>query len=159
MNFMLVHFNAALPIKKHEVLKVFGPEVVQDFDGYKLNHRLYHDIFVPLNKRVAIYVSVSTVDALISPVAFKTEAGEVTNGTVITGVYTAGVRGTVKYLLTATAVASQALPAVGASLSSYTALVEGAEIAASTNVTIIVAVADADGNAIAAGKATIVKKA
>jgi hypothetical protein len=36
-------------------------------------------------------------------------------------------------------------------------LVEGAEIAASTNVSIIVAVADASGNAIAAGKLTIVK--
>jgi hypothetical protein len=158
MNFMLVHFNAALPIKKHEVLKVFGPEVVQDFDGFKLNHRLYHDIFVPLNKRVAIYVSVSGVDALISPVSFKTEAGAATNGTIITGVYTAGVRGTVKYLLSTTAVGSLALPAYGASLSSYTALVEGQEIAASTNVTIIVAVADESGNAIAAGKATIVKK-
>jgi len=159
MNFMLVHFNAALPIKKHEVLKVFGPEVVQDFDGFKLNHRLYHDIFVPLNKRVAIYVSVSGVDALITPVAFKSTEGAVQNGTVITGVYTAGMRGQVKYLLTATAVGSQALPAFGASLSSYVNLVEGQEIAAGANVTIIVAVADEAGNAIAAGKATVVKKA
>jgi hypothetical protein len=159
MNFMLVHFNAALPIKKHEVLKVFGPELVQDFDGFKLNHRLYHDIFVPLNKRVAIYASVSTVDATISPVLFTSTAGAATNGTIIDNVYTAGVRGTVKYLLSTTAVASLSLPAYGASLASYTELVEGAEIAASTNVTIIVAVADENDNAIAAGKLTIVKGA
>jgi hypothetical protein len=157
MNFMLVHFNAALPVKKHEVLKVFGPEVVQDFDGFKLNHRLYHDIFVPLNKRVAIYVSVSGVTAIIAPVSFTTVAGATENSTIIDNVYTAGVRGTVKYLLSTTAVASLALPAYGASLSSYTALTPGAVIAASTNVSIIVAVADEAGNAIAAGKLAIVK--
>jgi hypothetical protein len=159
MNFMLVHFNAALPIKKHEVLKTFGPDVVQDFDGYKINHRLYHDIFVPLNKRVAIYASVSAVDATIAPVSFTTKAGAVTNGTIIDNVYTGGVRGEIKFLLSATAVASLALPAAGASLSSYTTLVPGAEIAASTNVSIIVAVADESGNALAAGKLAIVKKA
>lgn len=159
INFLLVHFNAALPVKKHEVLKIFGPDRVQDFDGYKINHRIYHDIFTPKNKRVAIFASVSTADAGITSVKFTTKAGATTNGTIIDDVYTSGVRGTVKYLLTSTAVASQALPAIGASLSSYTNLVEGAEIAASTNVTIIVAVADADGNALAAGKLTIVKKA
>jgi hypothetical protein len=159
MNFMLVHFNAALPIKKHSVLKVFGPEVVQDFDGFKLNHRLYHDIFVPKNKRVALYVSVSGVTSYLSPVSFTTVAGAATNGTIINDIYAAGVRGTLKYLLSTTAVGSLALPAYGASLSSYTTLVPGAEIAASTNVTIIVAIADASGNAIAASKLTIVKKA
>jgi hypothetical protein len=159
MNFMLVHFNAALPIKKHEVLKVFGPEVVQDFDGYKLNHRLYHDIFVPLNKRVAIYASVSAVTATIAPVLFTSVAGVATNATIIDNVYTAGIRGEIKFLLSATAVGSLSLPAYGASLSSYTALTPGATIAASTNVTIIVAVADEAGNAIAAGKLTLVKGA
>jgi hypothetical protein len=159
MNFMLVHFNAALPIKKHQVLKTFGPEVVQDFDGFKLNHRLYHDIFVPKNKRVAIFASVSAVDAAIDAVRFVTIAGAVQNGTIIKDVYTGTVRGTLKYLLSATAVGSLALPAIGASLSSYTNLVEGAEIAASTNVSIIVAVADGAGNALAAGKLTLVKKA
>ena len=92
-------------------------------------------------------------------VKFTSVAGGTTNGTIIDNVYTSGVRGTIKYLLSATAVGSLALPAAGASLSSYTALVEGAEIAASTNVSIIVAVADASGNAIAAGKLTLVKKA
>jgi hypothetical protein len=159
MNFMLVHFNAALPIKKHEVLKTFGPDVVQDFDGFKINHRLYHDIFVPLNKRVAIYVSVSNVAATIAPVSFTSKQGAVQHGTVIDNVYTAGVRGTAKYLLSTTAVGSLALPAFGASLAAYTTLVPGAEIpAGASNVSIIVAIADESGNAIAAGKLTLVKK-
>lgn len=157
MNFMLVHFNAALPIKKHEVLKVFGPEVVQDFDGFKLNHRLYHDIFVPLNKRVAIIASVSAVTATISPVQFTSLAGAAVNSTIIDNVYTAGVRGTIKFLLSATAVGSLALPAHGNSLASFTELTQGATIAAAANVSIIVAVADEAGNAIAAGKLTLVK--
>ena len=29
--------------------------MVQDFDGYKVNAHVYHDVFVPDNKRVAIY--------------------------------------------------------------------------------------------------------
>lgn len=157
LNFLLVHFNAALPVKKHEVLKIFGPDRVQDFDGYKINHRLYHDIFTPKNKRVAIYASVSSVAAALPTVKFTSVAGAATNGTIINDVYTSGVRGTVKYLLSTTAVGSLSLPAAGASLSSYTNLVEGAEIAASTNVSIIVAVADASGNAIAAGKLALVK--
>jgi hypothetical protein len=160
INFMLVHFNAALPIKKHEVLKVFGPEVVQDFDGYKMNHRLYHDIFVPLNKRVAIYVSVSAVAAVINVVKFTSVAGGTTNGTIIDNVYTAGVRGTFVYKL---ASSDPTLPADGDAIAAgsggWVALVEGAEIAASTNTHIMIAVLDDAGKARAAGKLAIVKKA
>lgn len=154
LNFLLVHFNAALPIKKHQVLKVFGPDVVQDFDGYKLNHRLYHDIFVPLNKRVAIYASVSEATATIPNVSFTTVKGETAGGTIIDNVYTAGARGKLVYKL---GDKNLAAPALGADLSAYTALVEGAEIATSTNTHIVVAVVDKESKALAAGKLLVVK--
>lgn len=155
LNFLLVHFNAALPVKKHEVLKIFGPDRVQDFDGYKINHRLYHDIFTPKNKRVAIYASVSAVDAAITPVKFTSVAGATTNGTIINDVYTSGVRGTLVYKLGDSNVA---IPAAGATITTgWVALTEGAEIAASTNTHIVVAVRGDDNKALAAGKLALVK--
>jgi len=60
---MLVAKEAVYHIVKYNKIKVFGPEVVQDYDGYKINARIYHDVFVPDNKTVAIamYVAGSTV--------------------------------------------------------------------------------------------------
>lgn len=51
---MLVAKEAVYHIVKYNKIKVFGPEVVQDYDGYKINARVYHDVFVPDNKRVAL---------------------------------------------------------------------------------------------------------
>lgn len=56
IDFMVVAKDAVYHIVKYNKIKVFGPEVVQDYDGYKINARVYHDVFVPDNKRVAIYV-------------------------------------------------------------------------------------------------------
>ena len=53
---MAVHYNAALPIKKHAPVRVFTPEQNQDKDGWKFQTRIYHDIFVPKNKTVGIYL-------------------------------------------------------------------------------------------------------
>lgn len=51
---MLVAKEAVYHIVKYNKIKVFGPDVVQDYDGYKINARIYHDVFVPDNKRVAL---------------------------------------------------------------------------------------------------------
>lgn len=56
IDFMIVAKSAVYHIVKYNKIKVFGPDVVQDYDGYKINARIYHDVFVPDNKRVAIYV-------------------------------------------------------------------------------------------------------
>ena len=56
INLMAVHYNAALPIKKHAPVRVFTPEQNQDKDGWKFQTRIYHDIFVPKNKTVGIYL-------------------------------------------------------------------------------------------------------
>lgn len=53
---MLVAKEAVYHIVKYNKIKVFGPEVVQDYDGYKINARVYHDVFVPDNKRVALAI-------------------------------------------------------------------------------------------------------
>ena len=59
INFLVVSKQAVVPVVKLEKPRVFSPEVVQDFDGYKINYRLYHDVFVPKNKVYGLYASVS----------------------------------------------------------------------------------------------------
>ena len=63
INYMMVSKKAVVPVVKVDKSKTFGPEVVQDFDGYKMNFRLHHDIIVPKNKAVGVYVSVSNIVA------------------------------------------------------------------------------------------------
>lgn len=92
VNWIIASTDSIIPIKKHEIKNVFGPNVVQDFDGYKVNYRLYHDCFVPRNKRPAIYVSLATSDANGNRVvSFVSTAGAAADQTVITGVYTRGL--------------------------------------------------------------------
>lgn len=63
INYMIVSKKAVLPIVKLEKSKIFGPDVVQDFDGYKINFRLFHDTLIPANKLPGVYVSVSETTA------------------------------------------------------------------------------------------------
>lgn len=57
INFMLVNLGSALPVKKHEKIRVFAPDTNQSADAWKFQYRLYHDIFTPKNKVNGIYVS------------------------------------------------------------------------------------------------------
>ncbi len=63
INMIICAKSAIIPVVKYEKQRVFGPEVVQDFDGYKVNVRVYHDLFVMENKRPAIYVWLKSGDA------------------------------------------------------------------------------------------------
>lgn len=63
INFMVCDVRAVVPVVKLEKSKIWTPEQVQDFDGYKVNFRMYHDIIVPKNKVPAIYTNVSTTSA------------------------------------------------------------------------------------------------
>lgn len=69
IDFIVVAKSAVAHVTKYDKVKVFGPEVVQDFDGYKVNIRIYHDVFVPDNKRIGIYVHTSNVAASAETVA------------------------------------------------------------------------------------------
>lgn len=63
INFMVCSKRAIIPIVKLEKSKIWTPDQVQDFDGYKVNFRLYHDVIIPKNKIAGIYTSVSTTTA------------------------------------------------------------------------------------------------
>lgn len=63
INFIVCSKKAIVPIVKLNKSKVFEPSVVQDFDGYKVNFRLYHDVIIPKNKIAGVYASVSSVVA------------------------------------------------------------------------------------------------
>lgn len=63
INYMVVSKKSAVPVVKLEKSKIWTPEMVQDFDGYKVNFRLYHDIFLPENKIAGVYTSVSATTA------------------------------------------------------------------------------------------------
>lgn len=69
IDFMVVAKSAVAHVTKYDKVKVFSPEVVQDFDGYKVNIRIYHDVFVPDNKRIGIYVHTSNVAPAAETVA------------------------------------------------------------------------------------------
>ena len=90
INYMLVDRLCASAIVKLQTVKNFGVEVVQDFDGTKVNFHLYHDLIVPHNKVVGIYASISGVSAstIVRTVAIASEVGDIQNTTKITGVWT-----------------------------------------------------------------------
>lgn len=70
IDFIVCAKSAVYHVTKYDKVKVFQPNVVQDFDGYKVNVRVYHDVFVPDNKRVAIYAHVSEGTAPVPTIKF-----------------------------------------------------------------------------------------
>ena len=56
LNFMIVHPSAVLQVVKHQVPRIFSPQVNQEADAWKLNYRIYHDAWVLSNKTYGIYV-------------------------------------------------------------------------------------------------------
>lgn len=59
IDFIVCAKSAVYHVTKYDKVRVIEPKAVQDFDGYKVNVRVYHDVFVPDNKRCAIYCHVS----------------------------------------------------------------------------------------------------
>lgn len=70
IDFIVCAKSAVYHVTKYDKIRVFEPKMVQDFDGYKVNVRVYHDVFVPDNKRVAIYAHVSDVAATQPTIKF-----------------------------------------------------------------------------------------
>jgi hypothetical protein len=63
INFLAVSKSAVMHIVKYEKVKVISGDANlagRGFDGYTVFARIYHDVFVPDNKRVALYCSVDT---------------------------------------------------------------------------------------------------
>lgn len=67
INFMVVDKSAPIIVKKLDFAKVYNSTdeggAYLGYAGYLLTNLYYHDLFVPDNKRVAIYCSVSNVSA------------------------------------------------------------------------------------------------
>lgn len=56
INFMIIHPSAVLQITKHQVPRIFSPEVNQSADAWQFDYRIYHDCFVEKNKVAGIYL-------------------------------------------------------------------------------------------------------
>lgn len=57
INFMIVQPDSIIQIVKHVVPRIFSPQVNQTMDAWKLDYRIYHDIFQYENKQAGIYLS------------------------------------------------------------------------------------------------------
>lgn len=60
INFMIVHPSAVMKVLKHRVSRVFGPEQNFEADAFRVNFRVYHDLFVKDNKKKGIYLHAGT---------------------------------------------------------------------------------------------------
>lgn len=58
INWIISAQNAPIAVSKTDNMKIFTPDQVQDHDGYKLDYRKYHDIWIPDNKFDALFVNV-----------------------------------------------------------------------------------------------------
>lgn len=56
INFMIVHPSAVVQVVKHVIPRVFTPDQNLEADAFRLNYRIYHDIFVEANKVKGIYL-------------------------------------------------------------------------------------------------------
>lgn len=67
INFLAVAKSAVSHIVKYNAVKVIDGELnlaARGFDGYTIFARVYHDVFVPDNKRYAIYLNTKTTAAV-----------------------------------------------------------------------------------------------
>lgn len=73
---LLVAKSAVYHVIKYNKIQVFTPEVVQDYRGYKVNALIYHDVFVPDNKKIACYcvLAQGTARDVSTKVVFDTQA-------------------------------------------------------------------------------------
>lgn len=66
INFLMVAKSAVIHIVKFEKVRVIGDDLNlagNGFDGYTIYARIYHDVFVPDNKRVTLYCSIAKTAA------------------------------------------------------------------------------------------------
>lgn len=61
-HFVIAGRTVPLGIVKHAPARVFTPDQNMDADGYVINYRVYHDLFVEDNKVGAIYVAKKPVE-------------------------------------------------------------------------------------------------
>lgn len=157
INFMIVSKKAPIIVKKLDYAKVFN-SVDQNgsylgYVGYLLTNLYYHDLFVPENKRVALYCSVSTTKAtaVSSALLVDAVAGSASGKSIVKSVLTqpAGMLYDAIGLYTTNGTA----PAIGSSFTvtpGSNDVVFGAEFTPNASHNIFVAVQD--GKVVAVSK-------
>lgn len=58
INWIICGQNVPIAVSKTDNMKIFEPAVVQDADGYKMDYRKYHDLWIPDNKYDALLVNI-----------------------------------------------------------------------------------------------------
>ncbi len=84
IDFMVVATDAVIHVVKYNKIKILSGDYVlagQNFDGYSIYARIYHDVFVPDNKRFALYTHVSETTAPTAKLEVRT-----TNDYVVTSI-------------------------------------------------------------------------
>lgn len=56
LNFMIIHPSAILQVTKHEIPRIFSPQINQSANAWKFDYRIYHDVFVLDQKVKGVYV-------------------------------------------------------------------------------------------------------
>lgn len=146
INFLICSKKAVIPVVKVEKSKVWAPESVQDFDGYKVNFRLFHDLIIPKNKIVAAYVSVAktgVANKVSGVLKVALAQGSTQNGYVLENYYTApaGIFGS--KVVFGTSAFTLGAKATGAEVA------KGVEVVDATNTKGYFALTDASGIALA----------
>ena len=158
INFLVVKKDIAMPVVKVEKFKVFIPDDVQDGDGYKVNFRLRHDIFVPEANKAGVYASVGTANATTKANLLKIDMveGSVSDAYQIKAYLTIpqGLSGTLYTAATTFTLGSTTLPAGNKVVALNTDVVEAVATKA------FYGLVDGNGKVIAVtGEITLVKKA
>ena len=63
INWIIADDNALVGVTKHDKLKVFTPDQNLLTDGYLIQYRRYHDLFMPDNKIAGVYLSYTAIAA------------------------------------------------------------------------------------------------
>lgn len=58
INWIVSAQNCPIAISKTDSIRIYDPTVVQDQDGYKIDYRKYHDLWIPDNKMDGIFVNI-----------------------------------------------------------------------------------------------------
>lgn len=58
INWIISAQNVPIAVSKTDNMKIFTPDVVQDADGYKMDYRKYHDLWIPDNKFDGLFVNI-----------------------------------------------------------------------------------------------------
>ena len=155
-NYIVCSKRAGNPVAKLNKIKIFGPEVIQEYDGYKVNAHILHDFIIPDEKICAFFCSVSEVSATskANSLSIAMREGVNQNGYVVDNAISTpgGIMGNLVF--TATAVK------LGATPTSPKNITLGVEVVDATNTKGYFAIVGADGKAKAvSAQLTLTKKA